>query len=347
MKTTLFDFDLPETCIAHSPSAQRDGARLLHVTQSRLHDCTIPDLIHLLTSDDVLVFNNTKVIPARLHAMRGESHVELLLHKQIVPLSWRCFAKPAKRLKLGQEVVVEKAGVRLSATVAEKCESGEVVLTFASPSTEAFWDALAQLGEMPLPPYIKRTDGATEDDAARYQTVYAKYAGSVAAPTAGLHFTEALLDALRARGVEMHEITLHVGGGTFLPVKTDDVGDHVMHSEYGEISASTAHALTHAKQQGKRIVAVGTTSLRTLESATDAAGVVHPFAAETNIFITPPYHFKAVDRLITNFHLPKSTLFMLVTAFSGLERMQTAYAHAIAHGYRFYSYGDACLLERP
>ena len=345
MKTSLFDFHLPEERIAHTPSEKRDGARLLHVAPTLFHDRHITDLTDLITRDDVLVFNNTKVIPARLHGRRGEMPVEILLHKALCPLNWRCFAKPAKRLKVGQEIVFSSAAYRLPATVMEKCESGEVILAFHCPDTASFWQALEQIGQLPLPPYITRKDGISSEDKVRYQTVYAKHAGSVAAPTAGLHFTETLLSALRAKGVEMHELTLHVGGGTFMPVKVEDTEHHIMHSEYGEISAATASALTHAKCKRKRIVAVGTTSLRTLESATDDNGIIHPFAAETDIFITPPYRFKAVDRLLTNFHLPKSTLFMLVSAFSGLERMQSAYRHAIAEGYRFYSYGDACLLE--
>jgi S-adenosylmethionine:tRNA ribosyltransferase-isomerase len=346
MKTSLFDFYLPESHIAHMPSQVRDGARLLHVTHSDFHDRQIRDLTDLLDTNDVLVFNNTKVIPARLRGKRGDMSVEVLLHKCTAPLMWRCFAKPAKRLKVGQEIIFQKDTYTLTASVLEKCDSGEVMLSFDCPDNAYFWHRLESIGELPLPPYITRIAGTTDADNRRYQTVYAKHAGSVAAPTAGLHFTEDLLTRLKARGVEMHEITLHVGGGTFLPVKVEDTTDHVMHSEYGEISPATAAALTHAKASGKRIVAVGTTSLRTLESATDASGIIHPFANETNIFITPPYPFKAVNRLLTNFHLPKSTLFMLVSAFSGRERMLAAYHHAIAGGYRFYSYGDACLLER-
>lgn len=350
MKTSLFDFHLPEERIAQSPTAERDHARLLHVTRDGLHDRHVYDVSKMLSSNDVLVFNNTKVIPARLYGKRGDMAVEALLHRQVAPLMWRCFARPTKRLKVGQEIIfshhAHQSSYTLTATITEKCESGEIILSFQYVDMENFWQILEHIGQLPLPPYIARAEGNVPEDTTRYQTVYAQHAGSVAAPTAGLHFTHALLAQLKAQGVEMHEVTLHVGGGTFLPVKVEDTVDHVMHSEYGEISADTAAALTKAKRAGKRIVAVGTTSLRTLESATDAHGVVHPFADETDIFITPPYTFKAVDRLITNFHLPKSTLFMLVSAFSGLEKMHTAYAHAIASHYRFYSYGDACLLER-
>jgi S-adenosylmethionine:tRNA ribosyltransferase-isomerase len=351
MKTSLFDFHLPPASIAQTPCEKRDHARLLHICEGETHDRHIYDLPSLLSPQDVLVFNNTKVIPARLHGLRGDMAVEVLLHKQIAPLVWRCFARPAKRLKIGQRIAFHPPYTTqphppFSATVTEKCESGEVVLTFELEDTAAFWHALEQCGELPLPPYIARMHGLSAEDTERYQTVYASKAGSVAAPTAGLHFTESLMAACQAKGVEMLEVTLHVGGGTFLPVKVDDTDDHVMHSEYAELSTDVASRLNAAKGAGKRIVAVGTTSLRVLESATDRAGVVHPFAAETDIFITPSYRFKAVDRLLTNFHLPKSTLFMLVCAFSGTEQMKAAYAHAITSGYRFYSYGDACLLER-
>ncbi len=339
MQTSLFDFHLPEDRIAHMPPEKREDARLLHVTSSQFHDRHIYALTDMFDAEDVLVFNNTRVIPARLYGRRGEMFVELLLHKCLSALHWRCFARPGKRLKVGQTLVFSSEDATLTATLTEKCDSGEVVVRFDCADTETFWQALEKIGQIPLPPYIARKDGHTAEDRERYQTVYARHAGSVAAPTAGLHFTNDLLAGLRAKGVEMHEITLHVGGGTFLPVKAEDTADHVMHSEYGEILPSVADALNEAKRSGKRIVAVGTTSLRTLESATDADGTIRPFAAETSIFITPGYRFRAVDRLLTNFHLPKSTLFMLVSAFSGRERMHAAYAHAIARNYRFYSYG--------
>ncbi len=343
MKTALFDFDLPASSIAHQPASRREDARLLHVTHDAFSDHHIYDIGTLLTSNDVLVFNNTRVIPARLYGMRDQVSIEILLHKQLsVPLTWRAFAKPAKRLKCGHIIHFSDG---LSATVKEKHPQGDVTLTFQCSSDEVFWTLLNQLGHMPLPPYISRDEGQEAADVQRYQTVYAKHKGSVAAPTAGLHFTHDLLKQLREKGVEQHYVTLHVGGGTFLPVKTDDTRDHVMHSEYGVLSEDTANALNAAKAKGKNIVAVGTTSMRTLESATDADGIIHPFEQETDIFITPGYQFRCVDRLLTNFHLPRSSLFMLVSAFSGLTRMKVAYQHAIDSGYRFYSYGDACLLE--
>lgn len=348
MKTELFDFDLPEHLIAQEPLPQRDQARLLHVQCDTLADQHIYDLPELLGSQDVLVFNDTKVIPARLYGQRDAVAVEVLLHKQEGVLRWRAFAKPAKRLKPGQ-VIAFQAG--LEAEVLAKYDSGEVALAFAvngkRDNDAAFWEALHRIGQMPLPPYIARPTGTSADDAARYQTVYGRHEGSVAAPTAGLHFTPELLERLQQAGVEQHYITLHVGGGTFLPVKAEDTDGHQMHSEYAIIDEATANALNEAKAAGKRITAVGTTSLRTLEAASyQTPGRVQPFRDETEIFITPGYAFRFVDRLLTNFHLPKSTLFMLVAAFSGLERMKAAYSHAIDQRYRFYSYGDGCLLER-
>jgi S-adenosylmethionine:tRNA ribosyltransferase-isomerase len=341
VRTDLFDFHLPEDLIAQHPLEDRTASRLLHVSADAVHDRKVMDLPSLLDERDVLVFNNSKVIPARLFATRGEAHIEFLLHKELGNQRWSAFAKPAKRLRVGDAVHIAED---MYAQVQEKCATGEVVLHFNAPTRDAFFDQLVRYGHMPLPPYMKRADA--EADKERYQTVYAQHEGSVAAPTAGLHFTQGLLDALKARGVGMEYVTLHVGGGTFLPVKVEDTHDHVMHSEYAVLSVEVAQRLNAARREGKRIVAVGTTSMRTLESAADDAGTIHPFASETNIFITPSYQFKVVDRLMTNFHLPKSTLFMLVSAFCGLERMQRAYAHAIAQAYRFYSYGDTSLLER-
>lgn len=342
MDTELFNFDLPDSVIAHTPLLERDASRMLHIGQHALADSYIYKLPEYVTDNDVLVFNNTRVIPARLYGMRDTVRIEILLHKQLKPLHWRAFARPAKRLKVGQLIHFAD---KFEALVTEKLESGEVSLQFTCDET-MFWQQLETLGQMPLPPYIERPDGEQEDDRQRYQTIYAQHDGSVAAPTAGLHFTDGLLQRLRERGVEMHYVTLHVGGGTFLPVKVDDTDDHIMHSEFGIIEPHTAAALTQAKAQGKNIMAVGTTSLRILEAATDEASQVHPFSRETDIFITPGYRFRCVDRLLTNFHLPKSTLFMLVSAFAGLDKMQSAYQHAIASQYRFYSYGDACLLEK-
>lgn len=339
MKTELFDFHLPQELIAHQPLPRRDGARLLCVkADGEFVDRQIADLLNILTENDVLVFNNSRVIPARLYGLRGDLEVEVLLHQQIDFARWKVFARPTKRLKIGQTI---NFAADFSAIVLEKLPSGETILQFDEAD---FWEKLEKYGNMPLPPYIKRA--ANTADLERYQTVYAKDKGSVAAPTAGLHFTDELLKQLKERGVEQYFITLHVGGGTFLPVKVDDVRDHIMHSETGVITADVAQKLNDAKSAGKNIIAIGTTSLRILESASDEAGVLHPFNGATDIFITPSYKFKFIDKLLTNFHLPKSTLFMLVCAICGTSRMQAAYAHAIKNKYRFYSYGDACLLEK-
>lgn len=339
MKVELFDFHLPESHIATRPVTPRDAARLLYVG-AELADQHIKDLPDLLQANDLLVLNNTKVIPARLNGTRGEAKVEVTLHKNLTADSWQAFAKPAKRLRVGDAYQIAPDFV---AIVAEKLETGEVVLQFDCGGA-ALLEKLHAHGEMPLPPYMKRA--ADAKDASNYQTVFAKEEGAVAAPTAGLHFTPELFSALKAKGIETVEVTLHVGAGTFLPVKVDDTADHAMHSEWVHVSPEAADAINAAKTMGRRVVAVGTTALRTLESVTGVDGIVRPFSGDTSIFITPGYSFKAIDALLTNFHLPKSTLFMLVSAFAGLERMQAAYQHAIDTGYRFYSYGDACLLER-
>jgi S-adenosylmethionine:tRNA ribosyltransferase-isomerase len=357
MRVDLFDFDLPEERIALRPAAPRDSARLLAVRpdgEPRLEDRSVRDLPNLLRAGDVLVFNDTKVIPARLRGLRarGESMagVQVLLHKRVGAERWRAFARPAKRLAVGDRIrfgePTESAAcelVRLDAEVEERGEGGEVVLRFSFAG--AFLDdAIERFGEMPLPPYIAGKRSADARDDTDYQTIYAREEGAVAAPTAGLHFTDALFDELEANGVSRHFVTLHVGAGTFLPVKADDTADHRMHAEWGTIDASTAEALNAVRRGGGRIVAVGTTSLRLLESAARDDGSVGPFSGETAIFITPGHRIRAADALLTNFHLPRSTLFMLVAAFSGLETMRTAYAHAVDAGYRFYSYGDASLL---
>lgn len=343
MKVELFDFDLPQGCIAQNPATPRDAARLLVVPAAgALEDRTVLDLPGFLRQGDVVVFNDTRVIPARLAGRVGEGGVEVTLHKQDAPDTWRAFARPGKKLKEGGQVNFADG---LSAQVAAKGEGGEVTLRFNVSGAELM-AAIEAHGVMPLPPYIKRPKAGLAEDRDDYQTLFAKRPGAVAAPTAGLHFTPRLLAAIEARGVQTARVTLHVGAGTFLPVKVDDTEDHVMHSEWGEVSAETASAINGARARGGRVVAVGTTSLRVLESAASEDGQVGPFCAETAIFITPGYRFRAVDALMTNFHLPKSTLFMLISAFAGLERMKQAYAHAIASGYRFYSYGDACLLER-
>lgn len=359
MDVGLFDFDLPEDRIALRPTSPRDAARLLVVTPGAaepFEDHGIRDLVTLLQPGDALVLNDTRVIPSRLHGRRhrGETsaRIEIMLHKREAQDRWRAFARPAKKLALGETIVFGDAAEsaacelgRLQAEVVDKADGGEVELRFAL-SGPALDEAIARLGELPLPPYIAGKRATDAADASDYQTMHARADGAVAAPTAGLHFTPELVAALDARGVTRHLVTLHVGAGTFLPMKVDDTDDHRMHAEWGTVSAETAADLNAVKQRGGRIVAVGTTSLRLLESATGEDGVIAPFSGDTAIFITPGYRFRAVDLLMTNFHLPRSTLFMLVSAFCGLEVMQRAYAHAIAGGYRFYSYGDGSLLHR-
>ncbi|RAU21699.1 tRNA preQ1(34) S-adenosylmethionine ribosyltransferase-isomerase QueA [Paramagnetospirillum kuznetsovii] len=341
MKVDDFDFDLPRELIAERPAEPRGSARLLHVGAQGLIDGRVAELAGMLKPGDVMVFNDTRVIPARLFGRRGEAGVEVTLHQRVALDSWKAFARPAKKLRPGDRV---DFGHGFSAAVVEKGEAGEVTLRF-DQSGEALLAALEEFGRMPLPPYIRKGQ-ADERDKGDYQTVFARAKGAVAAPTAGLHFTPDLLAELDARGVRRVTVTLHVGAGTFLPVKVDDTADHRMHSEIGVISADAAAAVNAAKSAGGRVVAVGTTSARLLESAADETGCLHPFDAATDIFITPGYRFRLVDVLMTNFHLPRSTLFMLVSAFMGLDRMKSAYEHAKASGYRFYSYGDACLLER-
>lgn len=341
MNLNDFDFHLPTELIAQRPVVPRDSARLLQVG-SKVIDRGVKDLPELLSPGDLLVFNDTRVIPARLIGRKNAGKVEITLHKQAQPNSWYAFAKPAKKLQPSDRIDFEEG---FAAEVSEKGEGGEVRLTFDRAGGELL-AALHGQGIMPLPPYIKRAGGADARDRQDYQTVYAAKDGAVAAPTAGLHFTPGLLAALEARGVKRTTLTLHVGAGTFLPVKTEQVTEHRMHAEVGEVSPEAAAAINAAKTAGRRIVAVGTTSLRLLEHVADERGHVTPFTGETDLFILPGYRFKLVDRLMTNFHLPKSTLFMLVCAFAGQARMSAAYAHAIAAGYRFYSYGDSSLLER-
>jgi len=355
LRTDLFDFELPQERIALRPAAPRDAAKLLIVQPGgtpELSGYVMRDLPRLLQPGDALVVNDTKVIPARLIGERvrddARAKIEATLIKRLSGDSWRALAKPLKRLqqgdriRFGNEARVCMLGA-LDATVEEIGESGEITLRFDfhGPILE---EAIDALGHTPLPPYIASRREDDEQDRDDYQTMFAKREGSVAAPTAGLHFTNELLAALDARGVSLHRVTLHVGAGTFLPVKTDDTDAHKMHSEWGEVSGETAKTLNEARKKGGRIVAVGSTALRLLESAAKDDGTLHAFSGETAIFITPGYKFKAVDLMLTNFHLPRSTLFMLVAAFSGLERMKRAYAHAIENNYRFYSYGDACLL---
>lgn len=351
MRVDEFDFELPEDRIALFPANPRDSARLLHVKGDGVDDRVVSDLPSLLRTGDLLVLNDTRVIPAQLTGERvareggGSVRIEATLIKRLKDESgagrWRAFVRPGKRVKAGDVIVF---GPGFAAKV-EAREEAEAILRF-SVGWADFDRLLARYGAPPLPPYIARKRALTDGDAATYQTIYAKEAGSVAAPTAGLHFTPGLFARLNAAGVETETITLHVGAGTFLPVTAEDTRDHKMHAEWGEITAGQAARINAARARGGRIVAVGTTSLRLLESAADEAGRIRGFEAETSIFITPGYRFRAVDALMTNFHLPRSTLFMLVCAFAGTMTMKRAYAHAIARDYRFYSYGDACLLER-
>ena len=354
-KLSDFDFDLPPENIALRPARPRDSARLLTVNLAApgaLEDRIVSDLPGLLRPGDALVFNDTKVIPARLWGFRkrGDStvKVEVMLHKRTSGDQWLAFARPGKRLAVGDRIAFGETETAcllsgLVAEVLEKHEGGEILLgfDFHGPVLD---EAIARFGEMPLPPYIASARPAEAEDKADYQTIYAWEEGAVAAPTAGLHFTPELFARLDAMGVSRHFVTLHVGAGTFLPVKVDNLDEHRMHAEWGTVSAGTAAALNEARKRGGRVVAVGTTSLRLLESAATPDGIIHPFSDDTAIFIRPGYRFRAVDLLWTNFHLPKSTLFMLVSAFAGPATMRAAYAHAIKAGYRFYSYGDASLL---
>ncbi len=355
MRTDLFDFELPAANIALRPASPRDSARMLIVPPDGvLRDGIVADLPQWLEPGDQLVVNDTKVIAAQLTGRRigrqTEPRIEATLIKRIDGSRWQALVKPAKKLAPGDVVRFGNEGRvcllgHLDAEVEHRGDDGEITLSFSfhGPTLD---QAIADLGSPPLPPYIAGKRAPDERDASDYQTMFATNEGAVAAPTAGLHFTAALETALRERGVGINRVTLHVGAGTFLPVKTEDTAEHKMHSEWGSISAATAAALHAARANGGRIVAVGTTSLRLLETATAEDGTIEPFTGETAIFIAPGYRFRAVDILLTNFHLPRSTLFMLVSAFSGLETMKRAYGHAIESGYRFYSYGDACLLFR-
>jgi S-adenosylmethionine:tRNA ribosyltransferase-isomerase len=338
MRVDEFDFDLPRELIAMEPVEPRDAARLLVIGKA-LEDRRILDLPLLLKPGDMLVFNDTRVIPARLRGKRGEAAVEATLHRDLGGGRWLAFVKGARRLKPGDRIEFAPG---FAATVEAKAER-DVTLAFAAEGA-AFRALLERWGETPLPPYIRRSV-ADPRDRARYQTIFAKHEGAVAAPTAGLHFTPGLVEALDRAGIGRVTLTLHVGAGTFLPVEVEDTASHVMHAEWGRIDAATADRLNGARARGGRIVACGTTSVRLLESAADETGRLYPFAGETRLFITPGYRFRAVDRLLTNFHLPRSTLFMLVSAFAGLERMKAAYRHAVAQRYRFFSYGDACLID--
>lgn len=351
MRVSEFDFDLPENLIALHPAEPRDSARLLVVRPGApFDDRHVPDLLTLLQPGDVLVVNDTRVLPAELKGVRvrGElrANVSFNLHKRDDAHTWRAFARPAKKLNILDELELGNGEAQpLRARVAGKGDTGEVTLEFELGGAELD-EAIKSHGAMPLPPYIGAKRGIEERDKVDYQTVYAAEDGAVAAPTAGLHFTETLLQRLSDHGVTIERVTLHVGAGTFLPMKAEDTDDHVMHAEWGEIDQATVERIHAKRALGGRVVAVGTTSLRLLETASRATGTLRPFRGDTDIFITPGFRFRTVDLLMTNFHLPKSTLFMLVSAFAGLETMKAAYAHAIANGYRFYSYGDSSLLFR-
>lgn len=339
MRVDLFDFDLPPDRIALRPARPRDSARLLLVEGDEIADRAVLDLPGLLRPGDVLVFNDTKVIPAQLEGRRGEARVGVTLHKRAGPRSWWAFVRNAKRLRAGDRI---DFGSGVSATALERAGDGSVLVELAGE--EPVEILIERAGRMPLPPYIASKRQADEADAEDYQTLFAREEGAVAAPTAALHFTKRLVDALDERGILRETVTLHVGAGTFLPVKVDDTSAHAMHSEWGRIDAGAADRLNAARAAGGRLIAVGTTSLRLIESAADESGTIHPFEGDTAIFITPGYRFKAIDGLMTNFHLPRSTLFMLVGAFMGVAVMKRVYAHAVASGYRFYSYGDSSLL---
>ena len=346
MRVDEFDFDLPQDRIALRPAEPRGSARLLHVSaDGEFADRRVADLPEILRTGDLLVFNDTRVIPARLRGERrrgdARAKVEAMLHLRLAPDTWRAFLRPAKKVREGETIAFGP----LSATVAATHEGGEAELRF-DRSGDALDAAIVAEGELPLPPYIEGKRAVDERDRDDYQTVYAGPSGAVAAPTAGLHWTPELLHAVDRAGVERTTLTLHVGAGTFLPVRADRTDEHVMHAEWGEIGAGAAEAISRARREGRRVVAVGTTAMRLLEAAAGTHGEAVPWRGTTDIFITPGYRFRAVDALMTNFHLPRSTLFMLVSAFCGLERMKAAYARAIEREYRFYSYGDACLLER-
>ncbi|MDE2320044.1 MAG: tRNA preQ1(34) S-adenosylmethionine ribosyltransferase-isomerase QueA [Rhodospirillales bacterium] len=340
MQLSEFGYDLPPERIATTPARPRDSARLLHVAADGLHNHIVRDLPALLRPDDLLVVNDTKVIPAQLTARRGEAKIGITLDRRLDNGSWHVLLRNSKRVKQGDNLVIDPA---FSAEVMEMEAGGAAILRFTA---DDFHAALERSGALALPPYIARPAGITEQDRTDYQTLFAAHEGAVAAPTAGLHFTPDLLDALAARGIEMAKVTLHVGAGTFLPVRVETIENHKMHAERGYITEETAQRINAAKAAGQRIIPIGTTALRLLESAATAQGVLKPFDSETDIFIYPGYRFKIADALFTNFHLPHSTLLMLVSAFAGTDRIKAAYAHAIANGYRFYSYGDACLLER-
>ena len=349
MKLDAFDYSLPAEKIATKPVDPRESARLLDLSGDGIADRHIGDMPVLFRVDDVLIVNNTQVIPARLEGWRGQAKISVTLHKRESDHIWRVFAKPAKKCRTDDVITFADD---FAATVVGRGEGGDVELSFVNPVNAACLTRLEldacldRYGSMPLPPYIARPDGAEPADWQDYQTMFARHRGAVAAPTAGLHFTDNLAKAISATGARILPVTLHVGAGTFLPVTADDIKDHKMHSEWGQISAETATAIAEARAKGGRVIAVGTTSLRILEACYQQHGAVIEFAGETDIFITPGYEFGVIDALLTNFHLPKSTLLMLVSAFAGMQKIAMAYRHAIANDYRFFSYGDACFMTR-
>jgi S-adenosylmethionine:tRNA ribosyltransferase-isomerase len=341
MRVSDFDFQLPQDLVAQKPASPRDSARLLHISDKFL-DMQVVDLPFLINPGDILVFNNTKVIPSRLTGLRGNASIELTLHKQYARDLWLAFARGSKRLKIGDEIIFADD---FCSKVEEKKANGQVLLSFGGNNCTVI-EGLNQYGRMPLPPYIKRYDKNSNKDQIDYQTMHAKRLGAVAAPTAGLHFTPELMERLERRGVKKAFVTLHVGAATFLPVKVEEVENHIMHSEWAELDSTTANSINRVREKGGNIISVGSTSLRVLETASDETGELQPFIGETDIFIKPGYTFKVIDKMFTNFHLPRSTLFMLVAALAGLDNIKAAYAHAIFEKYRFFSYGDACLIER-
>jgi S-adenosylmethionine:tRNA ribosyltransferase-isomerase len=346
MKLSDFDYPLPEHLIATKPLENRSSSRLLHLSDTGIVDRDFEDITEFLSPGDCLVFNNTKVIPARIFGKCNDSDVEVTLLKRCNNYKgqevWEVLARPAKKLKKARRIIFS---VDFHADYIEECGEGILALSFSKTGQE-FYNHLEQAGEMPLPPYIAKRRSADESDKNTYQTVFAQKKGAVAAPTAGLHFTEEILQKMRDKNVNFVEVTLHVGGGTFLPVRTENVSEHKMHSEYYELDEKAANMINTTRNKGGRIIAVGTTSVRTLESCANEEGVISAQNGETDIFITPGYKFKVVDCMLTNFHLPKSTLMMLVSAFCGRDRIIEAYSHAIESNYRFFSYGDACFLEK-
>ncbi|WP_288338452.1 tRNA preQ1(34) S-adenosylmethionine ribosyltransferase-isomerase QueA [uncultured Sphingomonas sp.] len=339
MRVELFDFELPAERIALRPASPRDSARLLVLDGDATRDRIVRDLPAELRAGDCLVFNDTRVIPAQLEGRRGEAKIGATLHKREGPRRWRAFVRNARRLRDGDSI---DFGSGVTAIATDRGEDGSLALDFAGDEPVEL--LLERAGRMPLPPYIAAKRPTDARDADDYQTMFAAEPGAVAAPTAALHFTPDLIAALDAAGIGHETLTLHVGAGTFLPVKADDTDDHRMHAEWGRIDAATADRLNAVRARGGRVIAVGTTSLRLIESASGEDQVIRPFEGDTAIFITPGYTFRGIDGLLTNFHLPKSTLFMLVSALMGLDRMRAAYAYAIENGYRFYSYGDSSLL---